>query len=150
MKFKFLQHRYHHCNASTLLVTFVWWAKGFSNVSSFHWATLRFSHSNSSNIVVKCSFFWLFPASCISRSVALHDLFDFFTIANALFTHNTGAVWKTFTTNCNTCTKQPERFQPTNASWWSFSHIKVIYFRTSPLFNFILLSLEIIPRFLLV
>ena len=34
-----------------------------------------------------------------------------------------GAVPKTFTINCNICTKQPERFQPTNASWWSFSHI---------------------------
>ena len=64
-------------------------------------STLRFSHSNSSNTVVKCSlkhmtrnnefhpvgqyFNDFFPASCIRRSVALHDLFTLFTIANTLF-----------------------------------------------------------------
>ena len=93
----------------SLLVTFVWWAKGFSNVSMednyFHWATLRFS-PNSSNTVVKCSstssirhmtrnneshrvghfFTGFFPASCIRCTVALHDLFTFFTIASTLFT----------------------------------------------------------------
>ena len=96
------------CLYSSLLVTFVWWAKGFSNVSMeviyFHWVTLMFSHFNSSNTVVKCSFLqpydiWLeltnpiglgsflpaFSASCIRRSVALPDLFTFFTIANTLF-----------------------------------------------------------------
>ena len=46
----------------SLLVTFVWWAKDFSNVSKedkcFHWATLMFFHSHSSHTVVKCSFTW--------------------------------------------------------------------------------------------
>ena len=80
--------------------------------------------------LIVSSIFWHFVYSCNRRSVALHGLFNFFTIANALFTPRkyAGAVSRTFTTNCNVCTKQPECFQLTNASWWSFSHnITVIF-----------------------
>ena len=55
-----------------------------------------------------------FPDSCITRSFALHDLFTFFTKANALFTDllYAGAVSK--------------RFQPTNAIG-DLSHIYESY-----------------------
>ena len=82
----------------SVLVTFVWWAKGcfygrrqtlpLSHVEVN--TVVNFSLLHAYNIWLEITdpigFYWLFPASCIRHSVALHDLFTFFAIANALFT----------------------------------------------------------------
>ena len=146
----------------SLLVTFVWWVKGFSNVSMyFHWSTLRFAHFNCSKTVVKCSYTsTIRHMTRINESHRLHGqcltgffqlavsstlllyphLFTLFTMANALFTHRiyAGAVSKTFTTNCNVCTKQSNR----QMLLPDLSHIT---YQSFLLQTHVLLDLEIIP-----
>ena len=63
-------------------------------------------------------FFIGFFQLAVSGAVALHDLFTFFIITNALFTLllYAGAVSKP-SQPIATYVKQPERFQPTNSSW---------------------------------
>ena len=77
-----------------------------------------------------------FSANCIRRSVALPWLVYLLHSGQCAF-YCSAICWCSFKILHNQCTMQPERFQLTNASWWSFSHIKVIYFRTSPNFHFI-------------
>ena len=130
----------------SLLVTFVWWTKGFSNVSMeekyFHWATLRFSHCNSANTVVKCSF--TPTIRHMTRINKCHRVGLFFTgFSSKLYQALCFSTWLICTLHNSQCTilligymlvqfqkpsptyvqsMQPERFQLTNASFWSFSH----------------------------
>ena len=111
--------------------------------------------NNESHWVVQF-FTTFFPASCIACALLLYMTC---LLHNSQWTHTVllyaGAVWKTFTTNCNLYKKQPEHLQPTNASWWSFSHIsKLSTSKLAPVPFYVahypLIDLEIIPRFFLV
>ena len=80
---------------------------------------------NNESIRVRQYFTNFYPASCIRRSVARHG--DYF-LHNSQCTLYCSAIimlvqFRTLHNQLQHMYKAPERFQPTNASWWSFSHI---------------------------
>ena len=146
----------------------------FMEDKCFHWATLRFSHSNSSNTVVKYPFTssirhmtWynesnrvgqfftsFFPASCIRRSVALHG--DYFLhnsqctlycsaiIMLVQFQKPSQQIATYVQSNLNASNRQMHLGDLSHISKLSTLEIAPL-----PFYPAYLLDLEIIPRFLL-